>query len=385
MRSPIDLLLSRLARVTSSGLFIPEVDGLRFIAISSVVLLHINTYVSTRSPVSFSQSRLSDALRYACGHGTVGVPLFFAISGFLLSLPFARARLAKKRSPSLKRYYLRRVTRLEPTYIINLLLALVLLVIVKRESVSLLMPHFLASLFYVHNIAYGKMSLINGVAWSLEVEVQFYILAPLLCVVFGVRSAWIRRILMAGVAAVMTVAIPHLRFLPFPGGILLGQLPYFLVGMLLADLYLVSWKSEPARTWAWDLIALPFWIVIPFVSELPGPFRNCLPAAILVAYVGAFRGAISGRVLRNKWLVTIGGMCYTIYLYHYFAISLIGRVAVRYCVTDIYWVNFVLQLVLIGAPLLVGCSVFFILFEKPFMYRDWPARWASAAKRLAAR
>ena len=43
-----------------------------------------------------------------------------------------------------------------------------------------LLPHLLASLGYVHNIVYGVPSTINVVAWSLEIEVQFYILAPAL-------------------------------------------------------------------------------------------------------------------------------------------------------------------------------------------------------------
>ena len=55
-----------------------------------------------------------------------------------------------------------------------------------------LLPHFFASLFYAHGLVYGSWSEINAVTWSLEIEVQFYILAPLLCRVFSIRPTWPR-------------------------------------------------------------------------------------------------------------------------------------------------------------------------------------------------
>jgi peptidoglycan/LPS O-acetylase OafA/YrhL len=371
-----DRIVSRLARVTSSGLFIPEMDGLRFVAIASVVLLHLGTYVWEKHQAVFAHSALSDAARYACLHGGVGVRLFFAISGMLLALPFAQARLAGKRPPSLKRYYLRRLTRLEPTYIINILIAFALTVAAGIASARLLAPHLLASLFYMHDIVYGVPSRINAVAWSLEVEVQFYILAPFLCVVFSIANTAVRRAVIIGATCLSAELLAHLQALPFPKGVLIGQLPFFLVGMLLADYYLLSWSTKEGRRLVWDLLALPAWAVIPFVQHLPGPSRFYLPMAIFVAYTGAFRGLAGGAVFRNRWLVTIGGMCYTIYLYHSLVVSAIGRVTGKLVVTNLYWVNLLVQLALVGLPLLVACSVLFLVFEKPFMYKDWPSRWA---------
>jgi len=55
---------------------------------------------------------------FSAGHN--GVPLFFAISGFILSLPFARQGLGGGSPVSLRQYYIRRVTRIEPPYVIQL-------------------------------------------------------------------------------------------------------------------------------------------------------------------------------------------------------------------------------------------------------------------------
>lgn len=329
-------------------------------------------------PVWQPASSFSEMLRSACLHGDVGLRLFFAISGFLLSLPFAQARLAGKAAPSLGKYYLRRVTRLEPTYIVNTAIAFALLVAVDSDRVGELAPHFVASLFYLHDISYGAASPINAVAWSLEVEVQFYILAPFLCVVFSIAVAALRRAVIVVALIASASLLPHLGSIAFPQGLLVGQLPYFLAGMLLTDLYLTAWDRKSQQSLIWDLTALPAWLLIPFTQELPGPWVYYLPAAIIVAYVGAFRGIVGRRLFTNRWLVTIGGMCYTIYLYHCFVISFLGRVTTKLLVTQAHWSNMLVQCLLIGLPMIAVCSVLFLMFEKPFMYRDWPARLLSA-------
>jgi peptidoglycan/LPS O-acetylase OafA/YrhL len=193
-RTISDMVVDRLSRVTSSGSFIPEIDGLRFFAVASVVFFHINTYVVGKSPLSFSSTVTHHPLNLIFQQGDIGVSLFFTISGFILSLPFAMQYLQGRLSPSLGRYYMRRVTRLEPPYIINMLLTFIMLIVVKHELARELLPHLLASLLYSHNVIYEQFSFINGVAWSLEVEVQFYLLAPLLCKVFLVRQAFWRRL-----------------------------------------------------------------------------------------------------------------------------------------------------------------------------------------------
>ena len=55
-------------------------------------------------------------------NGSRGVYLFFAFSGMILALPFARYYLAEGNKVSLKKYYMRRVTRLEPPWVLSLLL-----------------------------------------------------------------------------------------------------------------------------------------------------------------------------------------------------------------------------------------------------------------------
>ena len=87
--------------------------------------------------------------------GNVGVPLFFAISGFILALPFIEQFHGETRKPvSLTRYLLRRVTRLEPPYLINLAVSVVIL-LVKGQALLTILPHLAASVVYMHNQIYA--------------------------------------------------------------------------------------------------------------------------------------------------------------------------------------------------------------------------------------
>ena len=199
--------------------------------------------------------------------GRFGVELFFVLSGFILALPFARRTFADLPPPDLRAYYFRRVTRLEPPYLVSLILCFLLLVRRSGEAWTHV-PNLLASMLYGHSLVYGQGSIINPVTWSLEVEIQFYLLVPLLVRVFDVRTVPVRRVVMIGAMLgfalfsqwfVVTSDLPRLR------NTLLNYIQYFLGGFLLADCYLTgaltaaeapgrgtSPRSPPSRaSWWW--------------------------------------------------------------------------------------------------------------------------------------
>lgn len=379
----LDRWIERFSRITSGGRLIPEIDGLRFFAIGGVVLYHLNGYLLARAPVPFDPSPDVRPLNLLVRHGNYGVQLFFALSGFILMLPFAERILANRPRPSLRDYFTRRLTRLEPPYVANVLIAFSLLVVARGESFADVLPHLGASLLYIHNAVFGESSVINPVAWSLEVEVQFYVVAPLLATLFRVRGRLRRRAIVvlaiAAFGSLKQIFPEKGLFLSLP-----GQMPYFLVGILLADLYLVDWESRPARGPGGDLLAaLALAAMLP-VAHFGFHVDRALPPLILLFCVGAFRGRVWNGVVRNRWLVVVGGMCYTIYLYHAFAISLLGRVTVGLVPTKSYELALLVQLVLVAVPTIAACALLFAALERPFMRRDWPSRFASAV-RLALR
>lgn len=372
----VDSLQNRLKRVTSSGRFVPEIDGLRFVAIFSVVMLHISRFIVFRTTGNHESDRF---LALLLSKGFIGVRLFFGISGFILCLPFAEHYLEAAPGVSYRRYLLRRVTRLEPPYIINLVLLYAALVLVKHLPSFDLLPHLGASLCYLHNIAYVTPSSINGVAWSLEIEIQFYLCAPLLARVFLIRPTWLRRTILAGTALGLGVLCHQGVFEGMWYYTLPAHLEYFLVGFLLADVYVADWGKAPSQGGPlWDLVALASWLLILLVVRRPLP--PGMSFLILIAYLAAFRGPLTGKLFRNRWLVTIGGMCYTIYLWHYTILSVTGGTLTRLLPSLPYEASLLLFSLLILPVMFALSSVLFLLFEKPFMRRNWPAE---ARQRLA--
>jgi peptidoglycan/LPS O-acetylase OafA/YrhL len=388
-------LLKHLSRITTPGrTFIPQIDGLRFVAIMSVIGYHVRGiclfHFRTTAPGDAYDGSL---IEHAMGVGHVGVRLFFAISGFILCLPFARQFSRGGRGVSLRQYYLRRVTRIEPPYVFHLIFLFALCGLVLRRLPShpnlyhneawagFTLKHLLPSLFYAHGFVFGAHPYPNLVLWSLEVEVQFYILAPFLARVFLLPVAWQRRTLLAGVILLLPLILEWGGWQGYWAQFsLIGNLSYFLVGFLLADFYLSDEARGAAGGRKWDVLFLMSGIAVVPLARLPHSSLT-LPWAFLIFSLAAFRGVASAKFLGLAWITTIGGMCYTIYMYHMVMISLLVRVtgSLR---THYFGLDLLIQYVLLSSIIIVVCSVPFALLERPFMRRDWPARvWAALRNR----
>jgi len=97
---------------------------------------------------------------------------------------------------------------------------------------------------------------------------------------------------------------------------------------------------------------------------------------IFIAYVAAFKGVLSNRFFCQPIIYIIGGMCYTLFLYHYSVISAFGRLLVRCELLNQLpvWLEIIVaSIVIVPAVLLTG-AIMFILVEKPCMKKDWHIR-----------
>jgi peptidoglycan/LPS O-acetylase OafA/YrhL len=239
----------------------------------------------------------------------------------------------------------------------------------KHQDPGYLLPHLLASLGYSHNLIYGEHSKINVVTWSLEIEIQFYVLVPLLVTIFKLKNAAIRRGLLFGLIAFGGWFSQHVIY---PSGqvrlmlSLLNFFAYFLVGFLLADLYLHGLLAR--RHWILDgLTILSAWGILQ-VLTVAGQYYYALPLLVLSLYLGCLCGRFSNAFLRLRWIVIIGGMCYTFYLYHIPLLSeLIVHTKVWSDTSRPLLLDFNMLALIVLPVVLVLCSVWFVLTEKPFM------------------
>jgi peptidoglycan/LPS O-acetylase OafA/YrhL len=363
-----------LRRITSGGSWIPEVDGLRFVAIGSVVLYHVYAQMLVKSghPVAV-QARYA-WLGTAVGNGDRGVRLFFVISGFILGMGFARQHLHLGKPVSLKKYFLRRVTRLEPPYILNLVFCGLVAFFYYHQAIAYMIPHLVASILYQHNLAYRTPSVINGVTWSLEVEIQFYILAPLIALLFQISKPAVRRstflVLIASCGIVQLLLHVNATVAALT---IVYYLQYFLAGMLLTDLYLMV-RPHAKTHWACDFVSLIGWPVVFLVSRNFLWFHAILPFLIMLLYIAAFQGMVFRKFFSNPWIAIIGGMCYSIYLWHFFTIGVFFKLTRHLIVFQDLLLNFSVQVVALGIPIALVSLVAYVLVERPCMDPAWPRK-----------
>ncbi|HTC85419.1 MAG TPA: acyltransferase, partial [Candidatus Acidoferrum sp.] len=133
------------------------IDLLRIVAALMVFAAHIQAYVGVSS----------GALGRELDGGRVGVVIFFALSGYLLYRPFVLGRV------STWRYVVARLARIYPAYV----LALIGLSILTADRTFIDQPatYLLLAQDYVPSL-FGNPFL--GVAWSLQLEMTFYLLLP---------------------------------------------------------------------------------------------------------------------------------------------------------------------------------------------------------------
>lgn len=369
---------SLLSRTTSSGSYLPEVDGFRFVAIMPVLFQHLSERLQRYSEVSWASPLADDFSVYLSSRGTIGVFIFFAISGFILALPFAQHHLEGSSKPRLKTYLLRRLTRLEPPYILWMSCFFVVLLLKGGWAFEPLFPHYVASIFYSHNLVFLDYSAINPVAWSLEIEVQFYLMAPLLTAFFfRQKNKQKRRILLLGSIFILLVMQELLGWRQAPYKFtLLWYLHHFLVGFLVADFYLTDWKNGKMKTW-WllDIVAVLAFLTMCFTWSDEFWKRLVFTGALTVLFVAGFRGNLFPLFLKNAWIAAIGGMCYTIYLVHLPLMEAIVPLSSRLVWTNLFVCNLFLQSIVVIPVLLAISAVLYLLFEKPFMDKYWPEKW----------
>lgn len=149
-------IFEKLHRPINPAGYITEIDGFRFFAIFTVCLLHLNNFFGRSIGYDYYQG-VKDINSWSwfinrCG---LGVELFFAISGFVIALPFFRHYLEGSKKPSLKQYFYRRLTRLEVPFILSCVIIYLAYAITSQTNILADINHLFASITYTHTLIYG--------------------------------------------------------------------------------------------------------------------------------------------------------------------------------------------------------------------------------------
>lgn len=159
------------------GKRLSELDALRFLAAASVVFYHL---IFGHIQLAESQSALWLAIFNSSRFGYIGVDLFFIISGFVIIMT------ATKRSPI--GFAVHRIIRLYPTFWIAVVVTTTLVWITRPSTAPIIdLRTFLANLTMLPG--YMGQSYIDGVYWTLAIEIKFYFLVFALMLFGQVRYA----------------------------------------------------------------------------------------------------------------------------------------------------------------------------------------------------
>lgn len=299
-----------------------QLDTLRAFAIGLVMIEHfggsvLNAYI----PI---------------GAGSVGVGLFFTLSGFLITgILLQSFDSAPDRATAWRDFYARRLLRLVPPYY-AVILALVLLNI---APIATSWPWDLAYLTNV-NIAMGGP---QTVFWSLAVEEQFYLLWPF--VIAFVPRRWLIPVIfgMGGLSLLFKLGVvlggyntrEVTRLLP-------GNLVLLGAGCLLAVIShhegranYFGWYTPAIRRWftitAWLCLSLAAlsWGLLPKEGGLVRYYTNDLLCGTFYAWL-VLQGALGVRgslktVFDNGVLQYIGRISYGLYLVHNFMPDIVTK------------------------------------------------------------
>ena len=267
----------------------PAIDGLRGVAILSITALHIWSVAGC--PATIFAPLLAA--------GSFGPSIFFAISGFVLYLSYAR-------DPNALRFYRRRAWRLIPAYYVAVLLWSV---ISPDHSLRQLWTH----LTFTHGFWPDTLGGLTIPLWFIAPLVQFYLVFPFLA------DAMRRRpLLVALLAFGVSIAVQ------VPGGTLwqrslLGHIAECVFGMYAAHLILAGHGARVPRWFSWATITAACCAPIALFNLHPvayPPFWWWVSILCAPLWAALILVCTTSRVPFTKPLATVGRVSYSLYLYN---------------------------------------------------------------------
>lgn len=350
------------ANVIPNGIRL-DVQGLRAIAVLAVLLYHAN---SNWLP-----------------SGYVGVDIFFVISGFIITA-LLTGRVGKI---DLVAFYASRVKRILPAYFVMLgVVTIVSAVLFLPADFAFFLDSLKSSVLFTSNKFFAdfgsyfapkadELPLLH--TWSLAIEMQFYLFFPLLVMCLPARL----RVASFAVLATVLFAWAGYRVLGSSGSgklyfALLARIPEFMVGALVA--LLMQRRELPAKLatvagYMGMLLLVAAFLLID-KQYFPG-FWAILPCVGAALIIVARRGLVS-TVLATAPMVWVGGISYSLYLWHWPILAFIRYYTGQYELSPRWLVLF-----MVGSLSLAWMSYRFV--ERPVrrasgVFRQAP-KWIAAA------
>jgi peptidoglycan/LPS O-acetylase OafA/YrhL len=294
--------------VASTRGWIAQLDGLRAVAVLAVLVHHYNSKF---------------IIDFALGNVAVGV--FFGISGFLAYYVLQRDEL-RWGEVSYNWFMVRRALRIWPLYFF-VILSVLLLEVLKGQPIHGIVPLF----SFTQNIEMARWGTWPPGAlaplWSISIEEQFYLLAPLAYFLMNSRFAVPFVIAVILLANILRVDAVLANTMSGNGGLYYASYAYidvFLAGMIVAKLHRPGLKRSPWPSFVLATVLLLITMRLWGMSVFPPyPWYAPVPYFILPIAVGLLlwsllncRPFLISELLSQRVLTGIGTLSYGMYAVH---------------------------------------------------------------------
>ncbi|WP_300154889.1 acyltransferase family protein [Solidesulfovibrio sp.] len=309
---------------------VTQIESIRVLAMAGIFFYHLWTVL----PEGGAQNPLGPILGDVLSQGYLGVVVFNAITGFVLTLPHADP--GGKPPLGFLDFFRRRFGRIVPQYYLSLLLWSLVAALAGAMPLAALAACVAEKIFFVQTFDPARFFCLEPALWWMGLLAQFYLFFPLLLRLFralgpgrataaclvGGWGLWLVLSLLAKVSATAALLDYMLYFnLPY-------RLPEFALGMAFA----MTWKARAASgegvdpvtglpdSWRLGFLGLAYFalpLAILFKNALPMPFAHILLTAACIGVAGSLfawpRMALWGA---KPGVAAAAAASYSFYLLH---------------------------------------------------------------------
>ncbi|EFB3384739.1 acyltransferase [Escherichia coli] len=328
------------------------IDGLRGIAAFSVLMNHGAHTIITNGV----QPTFIDFTKYSItgNMGSFGVQLFFCITGFL----FFDKLIKSNNVFDWNKFFVARIKRLVPLYMLTSLLVAILAIILAGNSAKLNFVNFSSLLnffgfgFLGTEIFIGgfNASGLNAVIWTLPYEWRFYLLFPLVSIAISSKKYGI-----LALSAVMLLAARD-----FMTEFVLW--PYFIVGAFGAYIFNKTKMDIKDEYWIFSFITCAaIFLIICSSADSYGRIRfACISLLFIIVLI------TKPKIFKTKSLVYLGEASYSLYLLHLPIMAIVMRtINSFYNLSSMSTANYTVLVAFIASL----CSVISCICFKHFEWR----------------
>lgn len=297
------------------------------------------------------------------------VPMFFVMSGFLLSASF-------ERNNNLKQYFTNRLTRIYPALWMCLLITVVLFSLLggvsflNTEAAPWLAAQGIGFIYtpsFLHNFGFGSY---NGSLWTIVIELQFYLCLPLIYWLFKKVNINIFFYVLFGLSCITSIILSRYTSHLIGSNAWIAKvtrysiLPHayiFLAGIILQRWKVYEWKWIRGKALLWMALFLAFSYVVP-ATMITKTIGMIVLACCTISLAYSAPG-IASRLLKNR------DISYGVYLYHGMLLALLVELEI----IGSGW-----YIIGVAAVTFVLACLSYRYIEQPAM--DWARRRNAAAK-----